>query len=294
MVGKTLSTIQNSGFMSTAMLQKNNNVLQLSSPSIQCNSSLVSPPSVRTEQLSLSHGNKLIFKEVCLSIEPGSVTALIGPSGCGKTSFLSCLNRLTEMNPQSKVKGSIRLGGVDTKKINVIELRRRVGMLFQKPVPFPFSIQDNIEFPLREHGIKERDRITSILEEVLQNVGLWDEVKNRLHHSALSLSGGQQQRLCLARAIALNPDVLLMDEPCSALDPISCDVIEELISNLRGRYTILIVTHNLAQARRVADDAALLWNIDGVGHLIESGSVEQMFESPYHPLTKAYISGKRC
>jgi phosphate transport system ATP-binding protein len=276
------------------MLQKNNNVLQLSSPSIQCNSSLVSPPSVRTEQLSLSHGNKLIFKEVCLSIEPGSVTALIGPSGCGKTSFLSCLNRLTEMNPQSKVKGSIRLGGVDTKKINVIELRRRVGMLFQKPVPFPFSIQDNIEFPLREHGIKERDRITSILEEVLQNVGLWDEVKNRLHHSALSLSGGQQQRLCLARAIALNPDVLLMDEPCSALDPISCDVIEELISNLRGRYTILIVTHNLAQARRVADDAALLWNIDGVGHLIESGSVEQMFESPYHPLTKAYISGKRC
>jgi phosphate transport system ATP-binding protein len=294
MVSKTLSTIQNSGFMSTAMLQKNNNVLQLSSPSIQCNSSLVSPPSVRTEQLSLSHGNKLIFKEVCLSIEPGSVTALIGPSGCGKTSFLSCLNRLTEMNPQSKVKGSIRLGGVDTKKINVIELRRRVGMLFQKPVPFPFSIQDNIEFPLREHGIKERDRITSILEEVLQNVGLWDEVKNRLHHSALSLSGGQQQRLCLARAIALNPDVLLMDEPCSALDPISCDVIEELISNLRGRYTILIVTHNLAQARRVADDAALLWNIDGVGHLIESGSVEQMFESPYHPLTKAYISGKRC
>jgi phosphate transport system ATP-binding protein len=294
MVGKTLSTIQNSGFMSTAMLQKNNNVLQLSSPSIQCNSSLVSPPSVRTEQLSLSHGNKLIFKEVCLSIEPGSVTALIGPSGCGKTSFLSCLNRLTEMNPQSKVKGSIRLGGIDTKKINVIELRRRVGMLFQKPIPFPFSIQDNIEFPLREHGIKERDRITSILEEVLQNVGLWDEVKNRLHHSALSLSGGQQQRLCLARAIALNPDVLLMDEPCSALDPISCDVIEELISNLRGRYTILIVTHNLAQARRVADDAALLWNIDGVGHLIESGSVEQMFESPYHPLTKAYISGKRC
>lgn len=294
MVSKTLSTIQNSGFMSTAMLQKNNNVLQLSSPSIQCNSSLVSPPSVRTEQLSLSHGNKLIFKEVCLSIEPGSVTALIGPSGCGKTSFLSCLNRLTEMNPQSKVKGSIRLGGVDTKKINVIELRRRVGMLFQKPVPFPFSIQDNIEFPLREHGIKERDRITSILEEVLQNVGLWDEVKNRLHHSALSLSGGQQQRLCLARAIALNPDVLLMDEPCSALDPISCDVIEELISNLRGKYTILIVTHNLAQARRVADDAALLWNIDGVGHLIESGSVEQMFESPYHPLTKAYISGKRC
>jgi phosphate transport system ATP-binding protein len=294
MVSKTLSTIQNSGFMSTAMLQKNNNVLQLSSPSIQCNSSLVSPPSVRTEQLSLSHGNKLIFKEVCLSIEPGSVTALIGPSGCGKTSFLSCLNRLTEMNPQSKVKGSIRLGGIDTKKINVIELRRRVGMLFQKPIPFPFSIQDNIEFPLREHGIKERDRITSILEEVLQNVGLWDEVKNRLHHSALSLSGGQQQRLCLARAIALNPDVLLMDEPCSALDPISCDVIEELISNLRGRYTILIVTHNLAQARRVADDAALLWNIDGVGHLIESGSVEQMFESPYHPLTKAYISGKRC
>jgi phosphate transport system ATP-binding protein len=294
MVSKTLSTIQNSGFMSTTMLQEKNNVLQLSPANLQHNVSLASPPSIRTEQLSLSHGNKLILKEVCLSIKPGSVTALVGPSGCGKTSFLSCLNRLTEMTPKSIVKGSIRLGGVDTKKINVIALRRRVGMLFQKPIPFPFSIYKNIEFPLREHGVKDREKSRSIIEEVLQNVGLWDEVKNRLHHSALSLSGGQQQRLCLARAIALNPDVLLMDEPCSALDPISCDVIEELISNLRGKYTILIVTHNLAQARRVADEAALLWNIDGVGHLIESGSVDQMFEAPYNQLTKAYISGKRC
>jgi phosphate transport system ATP-binding protein len=293
MASRTLSTIQNSDFMSKLMI-KDASLKSWPTQNEYCTSSVLTPPSMRTENLSLTYGDRLIFKEISLDILPGSVTALIGPSGCGKTSFLSCLNRLTELNVHSKLQGRIRLGGIDTTKINVIELRRRVGMLFQKPVPFPFSIKKNIEFPLREHGINQRDEIENIVETVLKDVGLWDEVKNRLNASAFSLSGGQQQRLCLARALALKPEVLLMDEPCSALDPISCDVIEELIANLRGKYTVLIVTHNLAQAKRIADNISLLWNINGVGHLIESGSVEQIFEAPQHSLTSAYINGKRC
>jgi phosphate transport system ATP-binding protein len=251
------------------------------------------PPSMQIERLSLFYANKSAFKDVNLTIKSGSITALIGPSGCGKTSFLNCLNRLTELTPSCRVSGSILLGNVDVKNFNVIELRRRVGMLFQKPNPFPLSIMRNIEFPLREHGVKNREKIDEIVEVVLRDVGLWDEVKDRLNAPALSLSGGQQQRLCLARALALKPDVLLMDEPCSALDPISSEVVEDLIANLQGRYTVLVVTHNLAQAKRIADDIAMFWVADGAGRLIEFGSTTQIFSAPQHPLTAAYISGRR-
>jgi len=172
-------------------------------------------------------------------------------------------------------------------------LRRRVGMLFQKPNPFPLSIIKNLEFPLREHGIKQRQQIDEIIESSLQQVGLWQEVKDRLQSSALSLSGGQQQRLCLARAIALQPEILLMDEPCSALDPISSEVIEDLMLHLRNQYTLIVVTHNLSQARRIADQVAVFWVKDQIGRLIESGTTVQIFESPQHSLTNAYISGRK-
>ncbi len=254
---------------------------------------LGSPPSIQTESLSLNYANKPAFLDVSLKIASGSITALIGPSGCGKTSFLTCLNRLVELTPKCQVSGRVLLGNQDIKTVDVISLRRQVGMLFQKPNPFPFSIMQNIKFPLQEHGVHSRDEIDLIVEDVLRDVGLWDEVKFRLKSSALSLSGGQQQRLCLARALALQPKVLLMDEPCSALDPISSEIVENLIASLRGRYTVLVVTHNLAQAKRIADNVALFWMIDGVGQLIESGSASQIFSSPQHDLTAAFINGRR-
>ncbi|MBD1925276.1 phosphate ABC transporter ATP-binding protein [Trichocoleus sp. FACHB-90] len=254
---------------------------------------LTQPPEIQTENLSLSYANKPAFKDVTFSIKSGSITALIGPSGCGKTSFLTCLNRLTDLTASCRLSGRILLGNQDVQEIDVISLRRRVGMLFQKPNPFPLSIIRNIEFPLREHGVKSREKIDEVVEDALRDVGLWDEVKDRLKSPALALSGGQQQRLCLARAIALKPDVLLMDEPCSALDPLSSEVVEDLIANLRGKYTVLVVTHNLAQAKRIADDVALFWFQNGAGQLIESGSVTQIFASPQHPLTAAYVTGRR-
>jgi phosphate transport system ATP-binding protein len=251
------------------------------------------PAALRTEQLSLSYKRKVAFRDVTLAVPAGSITALIGPSGCGKTSFLNCLNRLTELTPNTVVSGSVFLDHQDIQTLNLIHLRRRVGMLFQKPNPFPLSIQRNLEFPLKEHGVRGRDRIAQIIEDSLQKVGLWNEVKDRLSSPALALSGGQQQRLCLARSLALNPEVLLMDEPCSALDPISSEIVEDLILQLRGQYTVVVVTHNLAQARRVADHVALFWLQDEAGQLIESGSVSQVFESPQHSLTQAYVSGRR-
>lgn len=251
------------------------------------------PPSMQTEWLSLNYGKKPAFKDVSLAIASGSITALIGPSGCGKTSFLTCLNRLAELTPSCQISGRILLAEQDVQALDTISLRRRVGMLFQKPNPFPLSIIRNIEFPLREHGVKKRDEIDRRVEDVLRDVGLWDEVKDRLSASAFSLSGGQQQRLCLARALALKPEVLLMDEPCSALDPISSEAVEDLITSMRNRYTLLVVTHNLAQAKRIADDVALFWVAEGSGQLIESGSVSQVFEAPQHALTAAYVNGRR-
>lgn len=252
-------------------------------------------PSIYTEKLSLSYKNKAIFQQITLPIHAGAINTLIGPSGCGKTSFLTCLNRLTDLISYAKVSGSIRLEQVDilNHSLDVIALRRRVGMIFQKPNPFPFSIWKNLAFPLQEHGIKNREKIDFLIENTLQEVGLWEEVKDRLYSSALSLSGGQKQRLCIARALVLQPEVLLLDEPCSALDPLSSGVVEDLIASLRGRYTVVVVTHNLAQARRIGDYAALFWVQAGVGELVEYGQVEQIFNAPQHPLTVAYINGIR-
>ncbi len=251
------------------------------------------PASIHVEQLTMQYARKVAFRDVTLAVPTGSITALIGPSGCGKTSFLNCLNRLTELTPNTKTAGAVLLDGQNIQNLDLIHLRRRVGMLFQKPNPFPLSIYRNLEFPLQEHGIRQRDRIAQIIEANLQTVGLWDEVKDRLKSPALALSGGQQQRLCLARTLALNPEVLLMDEPCSALDPISSEVVEDLIDRLRGDYTVIVVTHNLAQAKRIADQVALFWVQKDAGMLIESGSVQQMFEAPRHNLTQAYVSGRK-
>ena len=252
-------------------------------------------PIIEVEQLSLHYGLKPAFHDVTLSINKECITALVGPSGCGKTSFLTSLNRLTDIIPGCRLSGSIRLDNLDVlaPHTDVIGLRRRVGMIFQKPNPFPLSIKKNLEFPLREHGLKDRERIAVSIETVLRDVGLWEEVKDRLHSPALALSGGQQQRLCMARALVLSPDVLLMDEPCSALDPPSSGIVEDLIVSLRSRYTVVIVTHNLAQARRIADYAALLWIQNGAGRLIEAGTAKQIFEEPRDPLTAAYVSGMR-
>jgi phosphate transport system ATP-binding protein len=248
---------------------------------------------LRTENLSLSYGQKVAFQGISLQIPSQQITAIVGPSGSGKSSFLSCLNRLCDLQSQCRVSGKIYLSGQNIldPKINVINLRRRVGMLFQQPNPFPFSIYKNLAFPLREHGIKDRQQIEQIITESLELVGLWAEVKDRLKMSALRLSGGQQQRLCLARTLALKPEVILMDEPCSALDPISAAVIEALIVELAQTQTILIVTHNLAQAKRIAQQTALFWVQENAGRLIEVAPTELFFEQPINSLTQAYVNG---
>ncbi len=247
------------------------------------------------EALSLHYGDKPALADVSLDIYQGCITALIGPSGCGKTSFLSALNRLTDMIPGCAVAGSIRFGGVDicASGFDVQQLRRDIGMIFQKPAPFPLSVRRNIELPLREHGLRGQAELDERIFQVLTDVGLWEEVKDRLDAPALALSGGQQQRLCIARALALRPKVLLMDEPCSALDPLSSAVVEDLIGRLRGSYTVVIVTHNLAQAKRIANYAGLFWLKDKAGCLIEYGRCRQIFEAPVQELTAAYVSGSR-
>jgi phosphate transport system ATP-binding protein len=250
-------------------------------------------PHLRIRDLSVAYGDTTVLDEVSLDIYRGCITALIGPSGCGKTSFLSALNRLTDLIPTAQVRGNVQFEKFDLldPRLDVLTLRRRIGMIFQKPNPFPLSIRRNLELPLREHGVHRRDVIEQKIETVLRDVGLWDEVRDRLDKPALALSGGQQQRLCIARALVLQPSVLLMDEPCSALNPISSGVVEELIQRLRGRYTVVIVTHNLAQARRIANYAAFFWMKERVGKLIEFGQCRPLFETPEHPLTAAYVSG---
>jgi phosphate transport system ATP-binding protein len=250
---------------------------------------------ISIKDLTLRYDGKLALTNVSLNIYRGCITALIGPSGCGKTSLLSTLNRLTDLIPSCAVDGTITL---DEKNIHapgtdVQGLRRRVGMIFQRPNPFPLSIRRNLEMPLREHGVTRRSDVDEKVERALSDVGLWTEVKDRLNAPALTLSGGQQQRLCIARAIALQPSVLLMDEPCSALDPISSGVVEDLIQKLRGRYTVVIVTHNLPQARRIANYAGFFWVQDRAGTLVEFDHCRRVFEAPQHKLTAAYVQGLR-
>lgn len=248
---------------------------------------------IQADSLSLRYGKKAAFADVSLGMSAGEITAIVGPSGCGKSSFLMCLNRLTDLVPEAEISGQLRWGDWDLlhPKLDTTSLRRRVGMILQKPNPFPLSIWKNLAFPLAEHGIKQRGEQRQRIEQALQEVGLWNEVKDRLKDSALQLSGGQQQRLCIARALVLQPEVLLMDEPCSALDPISSRRVEELVRGMRGRYTVAIVTHNLAQAKRLADQTAVFWTEEGGGHLIEMGATGQIFEQPQHPLTQDYVSG---
>jgi len=256
---------------------------------------LTSIPFISTDNVSVRYGSHQALEAVSLSIAQGSITALVGPSGSGKTSFLTCLNRLTDLVPNCQVTGTIRFGNVDilSPHTDVLPLRRRIGMIFQKPNPFPFSIRRNLAFPLKEHGIRDTATIETFIQQTLMRVGLWEEVRDRLDSPALALSGGQQQRLCIARALILSPEVLLMDEPCSALDPLSSGVVEDLITRLRHHYTIVIVTHNLPQARRMADQVALFWVQDGTGQLIETQTTFEFFRHPQHALTKEYINGMR-
>jgi len=250
---------------------------------------------ISVDGLSLSYSGIPALENVTLDIYEGCITALIGPSGCGKTSLLSSLNRLTDLIPGCGVSGRVRVAGEDIHgpAVDVQRLRRRVGMIFQRPNPFPLSIRRNIEMPLREIGMTSRSNLDERIERALRDVGLWAEVCDRLDASALTLSGGQQQRLCIARALALQPAILLMDEPCSALDPLSSGIVEDLIASLRGRYTVVIVTHNLAQARRIANYAALFWVQNQVGTLIEFDHCRRLFESPRSDLTAAYVQGHR-
>lgn len=249
---------------------------------------------VSVRNLTVSYAGLSALRDVNLDIYKGCVTALIGPSGCGKSTFLSSLNRLTDLVTGCRTTGQILVDGVDIREpgVDVQVLRRQVGMIFQKPNPFPLSIHRNLDLPLREHGVRNRDERESRIRTVLSDVGLWDEVADRLDESALSLSGGQQQRLCIARALVLRPSILLMDEPCSALDPLSAETVENMILGLRGRYTVVVVTHNLAQARRIANYAAFFWVRDRAGALIEFDTCQRLFDAPAHDLTAAYVAGR--
>jgi len=251
-------------------------------------------PAITVSGLGLAYSGRAVLRAVDLAIAPGAITALIGPSGCGKTSFLSCLNRLVDLVPGARVIGTVRVGGDDVRAADsdLTALRRRVGMIFQKPNPFPLSILRNLLLPLAEHGVPRGER-AGRAEEALRAVGLWAEVCDRLDAPATGLSGGQQQRLCIARALVLRPEAVLFDEPCSALDPLSSAVVEALIVSLRDRYTVVVVTHNLAQARRIADRVAVFWQVDGCGALVEEGATAAVFGAPRHVLTAAYVRGER-
>ena len=245
---------------------------------------------ISVNDLCLWYGKQRALKDICVEIEPHSITALIGPSGCGKSTFLKTLNRMNDLVPDVKITGSVRYRGEDiyAPGTDVNELRRQIGMVFQKPNPFPMSIYDNIAYGPRTHGVRSRARLDDIVERSLRDAAIWDEVKDRLKKNALGLSGGQQQRLCIARALAVEPEVLLMDEPTSALDPISTSRIEELAMQLRGKYTIVIVTHNMQQAVRISDNTAFFL----LGELVEYGGTEQMFSQPADKRTEDYITGR--
>ena len=249
------------------------------------------PVKVQGREVSVFYGEKQALFGVNLDLRAKMVTALIGPSGCGKSTFLRCLNRMNDTIPGARVTGTITLDGEDitAPEMDVVQLRARVGMVFQKPNPFPKSIYDNVAYGPRIHGLStSRSELDGIVERSLKRAGLWDEVKDRLQESGTALSGGQQQRLCIARAIAVDPEVILMDEPCSALDPIATAKIEELIHELRGRYAIAIVTHNMQQAARVSQRTAFYH----LGELVEYGKTSEMFTNPRRQRTQDYITGR--
>ena len=242
------------------------------------------------QDLCLWYGSHQALMDINIEIPEKSITALIGPSGCGKSTFLKTLDRMNDLIPDVKITGSIKYKGEDIfePSVDVSELRRQVGMVFQKPNPFPMSIYDNIAYGPRTHGVKSRAKLDEIVEQSLRGAAIWDEVKDRLKKNALGLSGGQQQRLCIARALAVEPEVLLMDEPTSALDPISTSKIEELAMELKDRYTIVIVTHNMQQAVRISDHTAFFL----LGELVEYGETEKLFSQPQDKRTEDYITGR--
>ncbi len=248
-------------------------------------------PKMEVRQLSAFYGEKQALYDIDLAIESNQVTAMIGPSGCGKSTLIRCLNRMHELVPDASVRGQVLLDGADIygESLDPVDVRRRVGMVFQKPNPFPnMSITDNVVAGLKLNGVKDKGRLEEAARRSLQRVYLWDEVKDELKRSGASLSGGQQQRLCIARALAIEPEVILMDEPCSALDPTATAKIEELITELKTQYTVVIVTHNMQQASRVADYTAFMY----LGKLIEYGQTTALFENPKEQLTERYITGK--
>ncbi len=245
---------------------------------------------ITARDLCLWYSSTKALKEVNIEIEEKSITALIGPSGCGKSTFLKTLNRMNDLVPGVKITGKVEYKGKDIydPSVDVNGLRREIGMVFQKPNPFPMSVYDNVAYGPRTHGVTGRAKLDDIVERSLRDAAIWDEVKDRLKKSALGLSGGQQQRLCIARALAVQPQVLLMDEPTSALDPISTSKIEELAMELRSRYTIVIVTHNMQQAARISDSTAFFL----LGELIEYGRTDRIFASPTDKRTEDYITGR--
>ncbi len=247
-------------------------------------------PIVKVDDLKLFYGESQALYDIATSVPRNLVTSLIGPSGCGKSTFLRCLNRMNDLVDGVRIIGSIQLDGdeINDPTLDVIQLRRRVGMVFQKYNPFPKTIYENIIYGLRIAGINDKPTLDETVERSLQRAALWDEVKDRLHSSALGLSGGQMQRLCIARAIAVSPDIILMDEPCSALDPRSTARIEDLIAELRGDYTIVIVTHNMQQAARVSDYTAFFYE----GVLVEYGQTDHVFTNPKEKKTEDYITGR--
>jgi phosphate transport system ATP-binding protein len=247
-------------------------------------------PKIESRNVDFFYGNKKALTNISMIAPANKVTALIGPSGCGKSTFIRTLNRMNDVIPGTRVEGQILIDGVDiySHRIDIVELRRRIGMVFQKPNPFPKSIFDNIAYGLRINGMKEKKKIEDIVEKSLQEAALWDEVKDRLRDNAFSLSGGQQQRLCIARSLAVEPEVILYDEPCSAIDPIATAKIEALIQIQKEKYTVVIVTHNMQQAARVSDYTAFLM----LGELIEYGETPKLFTNPENKLTEDYITGR--
>ncbi len=249
------------------------------------------PPVVDVRGVDFYYGQKRALESITLGIRPNLVTAFIGPSGCGKSTLLRTLNRMNDIIPGTRVEGSVLIDGADiyAPSTDVVRLRRRVGMVFQKSNPFPKSIFENVAYGLRINGLaRDRSTLHARVEDSLKAAALWDEVKDRLHESALALSGGQQQRLCIARALAIEPEILLMDEPASALDPIATQRIEELVYRLKSRYTIVIVTHNMQQAARVSDETAFFW----LGRLVEFAATDQIFTNPAEKLTEDYVTGR--
>ena len=249
----------------------------------------VANPQIEVKDLNLWYGDKQALKNVSIQIPKNSVTAFIGPSGCGKSTFIRCLNRMNDLIKSCRIEGEVSIEGKDIygPGVDVVDLRKQIGMVFQKPNPFPMSIYDNIAYGPRIHGVNKKD-IEGVVEHALRSAALWDEISDRIRSSALSLSGGQQQRLCIARTMAVKPEIILFDEPCSALDPISTAKIEELIMNLKKDYTIVIVTHNMQQAARISDHTAFFL----MGELIEFGKTRQIFENPAEKSTEDYITGR--